>query len=76
MKHHKHSTKGWETPVHEPQEERQRDDGVKSVALLPSKKTPLFTLQTLSCLSLHSLTTTLSPLISVVIACAEKPPQV
>ena len=35
---HQHSTKGRETPVYEPQE-GQRDNGVKSVALLPSKNT-------------------------------------
>ena len=35
MKHHQHSTKACETPVHEPQEGGQKDKGVKSVALLP-----------------------------------------
>ena len=36
MEHHQHSIKGWETPVHEQQEEGQRDNEVKCVALLPS----------------------------------------
>ena len=71
---HQHSTKGWETPVHEPQEQGQRNKrSVKCGSSIP--KHPLFTLQSLSWLSLHSLTTTLS-LLSVVIPWLEKPTQV
>ena len=56
---HQHSTKAWETPVHEPQEQGQRNKrSVKCGFSIP--KHPLFTLQSLSWLSLHSLTTTLS----------------
>ena len=39
MKHNQHSTKVWETLVHELQEEEQRENGVKGV-ILPSKNTP------------------------------------
>ena len=51
---HQHSTKGWETPLHEQQEEGQRDKGVKSVALLPSQNTPFHSSNTV--LAVSSLT--------------------
>ena len=54
MKHHQHSTKAWETSVHEPPEERQRDKGVKSVALLRSQNTPFHSSNTV--LAVSSLT--------------------
>ena len=54
MNHHKHSTKASKTPVHEPQEEGQRDKGVKSVGLLPSQNTPFHSSNTV--LAVSSLT--------------------